>query len=68
MYANVIVGRLRVYVNVICFVRVQLEGPWTGMWDYGVMWINAKVNAFGDACANPAVLLLRTVEGEGPWL
>ena len=38
------------------------------MYDYGVMWINAKVNACGDACANPAVLLLWTIQGEGPWL
>jgi len=63
-----ILGCLRVYVNVICFVWIQCEGPWLLMYDYGVMWINAKVNACGDACANPAVLLLWTIQGEGPWL
>ena len=59
---------LRVYVNVICFVCVHCKGPWLLMHDYGVMWINAKVNLCGDVCANPAVLFLSTIQGEGPWL
>ena len=61
-------GCLRVCVNVICFVSVQCEGPWLLMYNYSAMWINAKVNARGDACGNPAVLFLCAIRGEGPRL